>query len=130
MKHIIDEKKQFEMINNIIQRSDEIIQKIYYDNDKNSSFYISVTLVLMFLHQVSGFLPLFFKVKKNAELDFDLLVSFEEILTKLIEAWKNFDKEPENFRIYWLEFLDIWNKIYNYVQNSLKPFDFHKFYLN
>jgi flagellin-specific chaperone FliS len=130
MKHIIDEKKQFEMINNIIQRSDEIIQKIYYDNDKNSSFYISVTLVLMFLHQVSGFLPLFFKVKKNAELDFDLLVSFEEILTKLIEAWKNFDKEPENFRIYWLEFLDIWNKIYNYVQNSLKAFDFHKFYLN
>ncbi|MCX7908704.1 MAG: hypothetical protein N2560_04215 [Ignavibacteria bacterium] len=130
MKHIIDDKKQFELINNIIQRSDEIIQKLYEEEEKHSSLFISVTLVLMFLHQVSGYLPLYFKVKKNASLDFDLLVSFEETLTKLIEAWKNFDKDREKFLQYWNEFLDVWEKIYTYIKKSLEPFDFYKFYLN
>lgn len=130
MKHIIDERKQFELINNIIQRSDEIVQKLYQDNEKNSSLYISITLVLMFLHQVSGFLPIFFKVRQNAMLDFDLLVSFEGILTKLIDSWKNFDLDPNSFKAYWRDFLEIWNKIYSYVKKTLEPFDIHKLYLN
>ncbi|MGB9771304.1 MAG: hypothetical protein ACPLX7_04910 [Candidatus Kapaibacteriota bacterium] len=130
MKHIIDERKQFELINNIIQRSDEIIQKLYEDKEKHSSLYISITLVLMFLHQVSGFLPMFFKVKQNIILDFDLLVSFEGILTKLIEAWKNFDQDSESFKAYWKKFLEIWEQIYKYIQNTLEPFDFHRLYLN
>lgn len=130
MKHIIDEKKQFELINNIIQRSDEIVQKLYQDTEKNSSIYISITLVLMFLHQVSGFLPIFFKVRQNVMLDFDLLVSFEGILTKLIDSWKNFDQDPDSFKVHWKNFLEIWNKIYSYVKNTLEPFDIHKLYLN
>ncbi len=124
------EKKQFEMIDNIIQRSNEIVQKLLNDKEKNSNLYISITLVLMFLHQLSGFLPIFFKVRQNIVLDFDLLVSFEGKLTKLIDAWRNFDQEPEEFKNNWEQFLEIWQKVYKYIQNTLEPFDIHKIYLN
>lgn len=130
MKHIIDDRRQFELINSIIQRSNDIIQKLCEDDEKHSGLLMSVTLVLIFLHQVSGYLPLYFKVKKNTTLDFDLLVAFEETLTRLIEAWKNFDKDKESFKEMWSKFLEIWNEIYNFAKATFEPFDFFKFYLN
>ncbi len=130
MKNLIDDKKQFELINNIIQRSDIIIHRLYKDDEKNSSIFISVTLVLMFLHQVSGYLPIFFKIRNNSTFEFDLLIDFEETLTKLIESWKNFDTNREEFKQYWQKFLIIWEKIYSHIKISLGLFDFQKIHLN
>lgn len=131
MKHLIDERKQFETINNIIQRSDELIKKLMENKPSNSSgLYVTITMVLVFLHQVSGFLPLYFKSKKNLPLDFDLLVSFEDILTRLIIAWKDFDTSHETFITYWEEFLEVWQRIYSYVQETFKHFTLYNFSLN
>lgn len=130
MKNLIDDKKQFELINNIIQRSDTIINRLYEEDEKNSSLFISVTLVLMFLHQVSGYLPIFFKIRNNSTFEFDLLIDFEETLTKLIESWKNFDTYREEFKHNWQKFLVIWGKIYTHIKTSLGLFDFQKIHLN
>lgn len=131
MKHIIDERKQFETINNIIQRSDELIKKLMDDKlNSTSGLYVTITMVLVFLHQVSGFLPLYFKSKKSSPLDFDLLVGFEDILTRLIIAWKDFDNSQETFKAYWEEFLEIWQRIYTCVRETFKPSALYNFSLN
>ncbi|MFN3780800.1 MAG: hypothetical protein ACK4SO_01335 [Candidatus Kapaibacteriota bacterium] len=131
MKHLIDERKQFETINSIIQRSDELIKKLMENKPNSASgLYVTITMVLVFLHQVSGFLPLYFKSKKSLPLDFDLLVAFEDILTRLIIAWKDFDNSHETFKTYWEEFLQTWQRIYTYVRESFKPFTFYNYSLN
>ncbi|MFN3306548.1 MAG: hypothetical protein ACK42Z_05100 [Candidatus Kapaibacteriota bacterium] len=131
MKHLIDERKQFETINSIIQRSDELIKKLMENKPNSASgLYVTITMVLVFLHQVSGFLPLYFKSKKSLPLDFDLLVAFEDILTRLIIAWKDFDNSHETFKTYWEEFLQTWQRIYTYVQETFKPFTFYNYSLN
>ncbi len=130
MKYIIDERKQFELVNNIIQKTSEIVQGIKARNLKDTNLYLSVTLVLMFLHQVSAFLPMYFKLKKNQQFDLDLLLNFEQGLTHLTEVWRDFDNDPESFYQAWNGFLEVWGIIYNYVQTHLDAFDFHKFYLN
>lgn len=130
MKFVINERKQFELVNNIIQKTNEIVQGLKNRNLKDTSLYLSVTLVLVFLHQVSAFLPMYFKIKKSKQFDFDLLLNFEQILTHLTEVWRDFDSNPEAFYLAWNGFLEVWDKIYNYVQNHLDVFDFHKFYLN
>jgi len=129
MKYVIDEKKQFDLINNVIQKTNEIIQSLKNQIHKETSLYLSVTLVLMFLHQVSAFLPMYFKAKKHKSIDFDLLLSFEQKLTNLTEEWKAFEQKKENFFVSWSEFLSVWEKIYDLVQKQPDVFDF-KFYLN
>jgi hypothetical protein len=130
MKYVIDEKKQFDSINNVIHKTDDIVQCIKRQCQNDTSLYLSISLVLMFLHQVSAFLPMYFKVKKHKNIDFDLLLSFEQTLTNLTEEWKNFDQNKESFFTAWDEFLSVWQKIYDLVQKQPDAFDFYKFYLN
>ncbi|MCX7880432.1 MAG: hypothetical protein N2517_07200 [Ignavibacteria bacterium] len=130
MKYLIDENRQFQLVNSIIHKTTDIVNHLVNSKESSPHLIASITLVLFFVHQFTPFIHIYLKERKPKELDPDLIVNFEQTLTNLTLNWKNFEENPEIFMLNWYEFLENWDRLYKFLKKNLNSLDFPKIYLN